>query len=186
MNTRQSPPLTEINIRPLREDELATFIEQMPYGRPPEVHRERLLMQQQGEGLYLIAWHRDEPVGHIIVRWEGTLREPMASRLPNCSHIGDFFVVPHYRSMGVGTLMIERCENLARERRHMCIGLSVATTNTRACALYEHRGYRDAGFGTHPGRWTNIFPDGRVEEHEEELIYMVKPLGPIAAPPDLG
>jgi ribosomal protein S18 acetylase RimI-like enzyme len=186
METRQTPTITGIEIRPLREDELDAFIQQMPYGRPPEVHRERLLMQQLGEGLYLAAWRGDEPVGHIILRWEGTLREPMASRLADCSHIGDFFVVPHYRSVGIGNLMMDRCETLARERGYTSIGLSVATTNTRARALYERRGYRDTGFGTFPARWTNFFSDGRTEEHEEELIYMVKSLDPFAAPPDLG
>jgi ribosomal protein S18 acetylase RimI-like enzyme len=69
---------------------------------------------------------------------------------------------------------MERAEQLAAQRGWRQVGLSVALDNPRARALYERRGYRDSGIGTHDSRWP--YPDEHGQEcwHEESCVQMVK------------
>src|SRR5437870_10165520 len=87
-------------------------------------HRRRLALQEEGRATYLVAWLAGLPVGHALLRWEGAETEPMRSRL------------------------LDAAERLAGERGRDRIGMSVDVANARARALYERRGYRDAGLGT--------------------------------------
>src|SRR2546423_12240650 len=69
----------DTEIRPLREEEIA-LLEQMnhswPYGRPQQLHQDRFRMQQEGEAVYLFAWHRQIPIGHVLLRWHRTSKAP--------------------------------------------------------------------------------------------------------------
>jgi GNAT superfamily N-acetyltransferase len=171
--------MNDIIIRPLREEEIE-LLEQMnegwPYGRPLELHRERFDMQRAGEAVYLFAWHGRVPVGHVLLRWQGTSRYEGASRLERCAHVSDLFVVPRYWSRGIGTRLMDALESLAARQGCIQVGLSVAVDNVRARSLYARRGYVDAGFEERAVRWTYIDPHGQEQMREEVLIYLLKQL----------
>src|SRR5689334_8832483 len=94
------PIHTAIRLSPLRRADVARLV--MPGGRAPEVHRERFAQQQAGAALYLVAWRGARPVGHVLLKWRGVAREPMASALVRCPHICDLYVIPEYQSRGIG------------------------------------------------------------------------------------
>ena len=148
-------------VRPLAPDEL-TLLERhvdQDFGNRGK-HRTRLALQEQGQATYLVAWLAGLPVGHALIRWEGAEAEAVRSGLAGCPDVEDLFVVPGLRSSGIGSQLLEAAERLAGDRGRDRIGMSVDVANARARALYERRGYRDAGLGTFVLRGTWVDRDG--------------------------
>src|SRR3954452_31000 len=94
-----------IRLAPLHEAEIDRL--GMPGGRLPEEHAQRWAQQQAGALIYLVAWHGTRPVGHVLLRWGGAAREPMASILTGCPHVSDLYVIPEYQGQGIGTRLMD-------------------------------------------------------------------------------
>jgi ribosomal protein S18 acetylase RimI-like enzyme len=164
-----------VSIRRLSGEEIALLERQMP--RLPGVHRQRFEGQGRGEGEYLIAWEGDRPVGHLFVEWDGTRREAVRSAMPDCPpNLSDIAVHPARQSRGIGSRLMEAAESLAARRGYERVGLSVALDNVRARALYERRGYVDAGLGPHQAGYRYLDRTGREQWHDEQVTYLVKRL----------
>jgi ribosomal protein S18 acetylase RimI-like enzyme len=169
----------DIAIRPLREEEIGLLDEMnrdWAKGRPQALHQERFSRQQTGKAVYLFAWHGERPVGHVLLVLAGPTKEPMRSALRNCAHISDLFVVPTYWSRDIGTRLMDEAEALAADHGFTEIGLDVAIDNERAIALYERRGYKDAGFDERAVSWTYVDPEGQEQVQNDVLVYLVKKL----------
>jgi GNAT superfamily N-acetyltransferase len=138
----------DANIRPITETDIALLEKRFQQGGMAK-HAERFLRQQKGEEVYLIAWHRVQPVGHTLLKWGGAQDEPVTRQLRVvCPDIEDLFVVAALRSQGIGSQLLRFAEQLAWERGYTHIGLSAgATTNEPARRLYGHLGYQDTHFG---------------------------------------
>jgi ribosomal protein S18 acetylase RimI-like enzyme len=164
-------------VRRLARDELARLERHIDqdFGNRDK-HRLRLALQEQARAVYLVAWLSGLPVGHALVRWAGAGTEPMSSHLPDCPDLEDLFVVPGLRSMGVGSQLLDAAERLARDRGCRRIGMSVDVTNVRARALYERRGYGDAGLGTFVLHGSWVDRDGSTRPWAETCTYLVKQL----------
>ena len=137
---------------------------------------ERCIKQEEGDVTYLLAWLEDLPVGHALIEWDGPDAEPMASQLLSCPEIEDLFVVPKYRQVRVGSLMLDHAESLAIQRGYIQIGLGVSIDNPRARHLYERKGYQDAGFGEYTSSWFYLDRDGQEQRATEVCNYLVKRL----------
>jgi GNAT superfamily N-acetyltransferase len=127
----------------------------------------------------LIAWLGGQPVGHVLLRWDGPAEADLAARLaPLGKHplIGGLDVHPDYRSRGIGSGLMAAAEKRARQRNQPRIGLLVGVENVRARALYERLGYTDAGLGPCYTSWSYIGPDGRWRTEGGCCIYLVKEL----------
>lgn len=164
-------------IRPLAEDELPILDAHLDVERLAGRHHDRFTQQRDGRLTYLIAWQGEIPIGHTIVRWEGTTDAFVAERIPRCAHVEDLFVMPEHRSRGIGTRILKHGERLAMERGFGKIGLAVGIDNPRARALYERLGYVDTGIGVFEigGAYTDM--QGRRREWREVCEYLVKRLG---------
>jgi ribosomal protein S18 acetylase RimI-like enzyme len=135
----------------------------------PGTHRKRLEQQERGEAAYLVAWLDGRPIGHLLLEWNGG--PGPSSPWPALS---DISVHPDLQSRGIGSRLMEHAEQLAAQRGCRQVGLSVALDNPRARALYERRGYRDSGIGTHDSRWPYLDEHGQEYWHEETCVQMVK------------
>jgi ribosomal protein S18 acetylase RimI-like enzyme len=175
MNTER--PELPIEIRPAEESQLDSFEEQFSPNSRSKYHYRRFAMQQNGEGIYLIAWHGDEPVGHFLLRWDGPSDDPTGHyphRTP-CLEAGA--TKPALQRRGVGTRMILEGERIAREKGYRRIGLAVGSTdNPLARRLYERLGYRDWGQGEFRISWDYETKDGRKGIESEVCIFMFKAL----------
>lgn len=169
-------PAITVQIRLLQEGEIGLLERHMAFG-PPEKHRERFQMQERGKVLYLVAWIGRLPVGHVLVNWEGTPDEPMASSLADCPDIEDLFVSPEHRRERIGTRLMDAAEESARTRGYHRVGLGVAVDNHPARTLYEGRGYVDAGYGEYPHCVEYVDSHGNEHCRLEICIYMIKGLG---------
>lgn len=173
----------DVEVRPLAEAEVA-LVERhlgLDWGYPDK-HRQRLALQRRGELVYLIAWHQGAPVGHVMLRWSGAPDPPVASRLRDCPDIEDLFVLPQHRSRGIGSRLLDHAEGLARAQGYAQVGLGVGVDNPRARALYERRGYRDAGFGQYTVAGWYLDRDGVEKRWQETCNYLVKALVPLDRP----
>ncbi len=118
-------------------------------------HRSYADMQSRGEGVYLIAWDGDVPVGHLFIRWTGNTevprivdRCPQAAQYADCPEFIELYVVPERRSQGIGARLVMRGLQLSRERGAVQATICVNTDNPRARALYERLGFVEPGIGT--------------------------------------
>lgn len=87
-----------------------------------------------------VAIVEDETIGFI----SGELREGSPAFHPKTwASVDDVYVVPDYRSLGVGRALLENVEGWARERGASGISLQVAAANERGRKFYEKLGFRE-------------------------------------------
>ncbi|HEY5271221.1 MAG TPA: GNAT family N-acetyltransferase [Anaerolineales bacterium] len=165
------------NIRPITETDIALLEKRFQQGGMAK-HAERFLRQQKGEAVYLVAWHRGQPVGHALLKWGGAQDEPVTRQLRVAfPDIEDLFVIAALRSQGIGSQLIHFAEQLALERGYTHIGLSVgAKTNEPARRLYGRLGYQEAHFGEYTERGEYLDPQGQHHTWEDICIYLIKDL----------
>jgi GNAT superfamily N-acetyltransferase len=166
-----------VDIKPVIEADTVLLEKCFPEGGMAK-HAERFLRQQKGGAAYLIAWYQGQPVGHVLLKWGGSQDEPVIKQLSvACPDIEDLFVLPEFRSRGIGSQLLYFAERLSLEQGYTHTGLSVgAETNDPARRLYEHMGYQDAHFGEYAEQGEYLDPQGRRHTWEEMCIYLIKDL----------
>jgi GNAT superfamily N-acetyltransferase len=167
--------LQTIAIRPLTAADLRAVERDLSPDHPSK-HARRFERQQRGEGLYLIAWDGPRPIGHVFVEWESEPFGPPELALHTIPYFIDFYVLPNYRSLGVGTRLLHALERECVERGYRRLCCAVAANNVRAQVLYGRLGYRDSGIGLSHFAYNYVDEDGRERTYEEDRYYLVKPL----------
>lgn len=117
----------------------------------------------QGNGVYLVAWCGDEPVGHLHL----ALTDPPA--------LQDVQVAAGHRRRGVAKMLIAAAEREARARGFTRIRVDVAIDNIPALALYRTSGFADIGLDPRPVRGTIEIRTGPIEV-DDVLITWEKDL----------
>ena len=165
-----------VDIRPIIKADIALLEKRFPQGGIAK-HTERFLRQQNGEAVYLIAWHQGQPVGHALLKWGGSQDEHITRQLRvMCPDIEDLFVLTELGSQGIGSQLICFAEQLAWEQGYTYTGLSVGAEIEPARRLYESLGYQDAHFGEHTERGEYFDEQGQHHTWEEICIYLIKDL----------
>lgn len=166
-----------VKIHPAEESHLDLLEEQFSPNSRSRYHYRRFAVQQSGDGMYLIARHGAEPVGHFLLRWNGPADDPTGHYPQHTPCLESGATKPALQRRGVGTRMIREAECIAREKGYRQIGLAVGNTdNPRARRLYERLGYRDWGRGDFTISWDYETKDGRTGTESEVCIYMLKDL----------
>jgi len=144
-------------IRALTEDEVALVDARLPLSR--------LDTWRAAGSTYLVAWDGDIPVGHAHVAWAGTeLGVP---------EVQDVYVVPERRRRGIAAALTHAAEQLAAQRGHDRISLSVGIASEAPLRLYAKLGYADAGLPPKRVRGT-ILLRGEPFDVDDTLLYLVK------------
>jgi GNAT superfamily N-acetyltransferase len=105
----------------------------------------------QGDGFYLVAWHGDEPVGHLHL----ALTDP--------PELQDVQVAAGHRRRGVARMLIAAAEHEARERGFTHIRIGFGIDNAPAQALYRTSGYSDVGLEPRQVQGTIEIRTGPIE-----------------------
>ena len=169
--------ISSYEIKPLGEEEVELLYQHIAFDWANwKKHRQRLDRQREGHGVYLVAWDENLPVGHAFLRWDGPSDHPIASKLHGCPDIEDLFVSPDFRSRGIGSQLLNFAERLTKQKGYSQVSLGVDIDNPRARALYDRRGYGDAGFGVYKIRWRYSDRNGNEQWAEENCNYLIKPL----------
>lgn len=178
--------MSGIEIRPVRRADLPLLDEHLPRPRA-ETHPVRLARQEAGEGIYLVAVEGAEPVGHVLIRWNGCDDDPVRAAFgpETCPDLEDLVVRADRRGRGVGARLLDRAEALAAERGFSRIGLGVGVENDVAAGIYLRRGYVESGVGRYTIGDRGVRADGTPFSWEETCVYLVKRLGtpPPEGPP---
>lgn len=61
------------------------------------------------------------------------------------AEVDDMYVTPEYRKHGVGALMLDEAEKLARKRDATALIVGVSTRNDNALGFYGHEGFVEVG-----------------------------------------
>lgn len=162
-----------MSIRAVEAADLQIMTSALPTAAP-EVYERRLALQQAGNGHFLAAWYGSEPVGSLLVRWEGVTDRILAERLPGTPHLEALNVREDVRSRGVGTQLLATAEAAARARGCTRIGLAVGIENLRARALYTRLGYRESNLGEFRTEWEYLDEHGQRQIEGETCTYFVK------------
>lgn len=110
-------------------------------------------MMADGDGVYLLAG--DGPDGFCELRFHRTIYSD-----ERYAHVGELYVVPAKRGLGLGRAMLEAAIEIARSAGSEHIDLNTGETDTAARGLYE-----SLGFTNREGR-----PDGpAMLYYEREL-----------------
>lgn len=125
-----------IYIRPLRITDAPDLIACWPELSTHAAH-ERIanfvLREQQERAWSLIAEYRGRAIGiGRLIRWGRRFE------------IADLIVLPDWRDRGIGTSVVHRLLELAREKDAVEVEIGVADSNPRALELYKRLGFKNA------------------------------------------
>jgi GNAT superfamily N-acetyltransferase len=140
---------------------------------PTQLHR--YLREADGEGIRFLVYEQDNEIRGFAMLF---LRQPsQGSPKSHIPKISDLYVAQRFRSMGIGTSMIARMEELAVAFGHKVMHVGVdPVDNPRALALYERLGY--VPMHDEPERKKAVFYDesGNAIEKEYWNINLKKQL----------
>ena len=142
-----TPAIECVLLRPGREHALAQFFADLEaagddaffHPHAGDVATLRAIAEQPGKDLYVVFVEGDDVRAYGLLRgWNEGYEVPSLG----------IAVHPTFRATGLGRLVMEYLEAMARHRGAPAIRLRVHRDNTRAIAMYERRGYAmqdDAG-----------------------------------------
>lgn len=142
-----APAIECVLLRPGREQALSRFFADLAaagddaffHPHPSDVASLRAIAEQPGKDLHLVFVEGDDVRAYGLLRgWNEGYAIPSLG----------IAVHPGARAHGLGRLVMDYLEAMARHRGSPAIRLRVHTDNARAIGLYERRGYEmqpDAG-----------------------------------------
>lgn len=164
-------PVTEVKL--CSENDLALLNKVIP---EPGYHERRFIAQQDGNASYLLAWQNGAPVGHLLIKWEGSGHQ-VDKYLPNVPELNAIGVwPPEKRSLGIGRQLINKAETMVKEKGFNQVALAVEIDNSHAKKLYEKLSYSDWGHGEYFDKWVEKSDDGEEVRHNDPCYYLVKSL----------
>lgn len=130
-------------------------------------YREQWQRHARGEIAVVVADFNGFPIGQGAIHWHG---KPTHPQIPDIQSLRVFAA---FRSFGVGSRLLQACENAVRERGFPHVSLAVAIENTRAQKLYERCGYHPSG-ATYDDQWHYIDARGVVVHNVEHVQDLIK------------
>lgn len=159
----------KVEIRKLNEADLGLVEKAMP----SQHHKQRLNTKNAD---YLIAWVEGEPIGHLLLRWGGLDNAFLLSKNLDYPCVEALGVRVDFWHKGIGTRLMQKAQDLAKEKGFGKIGVAVGVENERARKLYEKLGYRDSGLGEFEVSWNYVDDGGEEKSEGETCVYLVKEL----------
>lgn len=142
----------QIQIRPLKREDIAAISEafkQIGWNKPASLFEGYLKEQEAGERLVWVAYVKDEFAGYVTLMWQSQYPSFKAQSIPE---IMDLNVLPAYRKMGIGSLLLDCAEKEAATKSQIIgigVGLYAGPDGGYGAAqrLYIKRGYIPDGKG---------------------------------------
>ncbi len=160
-------------IRPIQESDL----EKMDYTFKSEfgrTHADDLHDQSLSYISFFVAWLHDNPVGYALVRWLGPREEIVRKDYPDCPEIYRLKVLKEFRSQGIATAIIKRCEDEAIKRECLLIGLGTHQNISSKENLYIRLGYELSTAGSYIDTYKTRLDDGTVATISKDAQFLIK------------
>ena len=142
----------QIQIRPLIREDIAAISEafnEIEWNKPPSLFEEYLMEQELGDRLVWVAHFKGEFAGYVTLKWQSQYPSFKGQNIPE---IMDLNVLPHYRKMVIGSLLLDAAEKEALTKSQIIgigVGLYAGADGGYGSAqrLYVKRGYIPDGKG---------------------------------------
>ena len=168
--------MVELIIRPIEESDLDkmdnTF--KSEFGR---AHADDLHDQSLSRISFFVAWLDGNPVGHALVRWLGPREETLRKDYPDCPEIYRVRVLKEFRSQGIATAIIKKCEDEALKRQRLLIGLGTHSNITSKDNLYIRLGYEPSTASNYIDTYKTRSDNGAVATIRKEAQFLIKRIG---------
>lgn len=163
-----------IVIRSVDVDEtkrLWQIVDRLGYAKDRDYFDRCLELQQEGKRQILMAEIGGEGCAYCILNWAP--KYGLYKKL-GIAEIQDVNVVQEKREQGVATALIAHCEDLARQKGHKEIGISVGVHESYGPAqrLYFKLGYGPDGAGATYDRQPVAFGDSRPVDDDLCLMLL--------------
>ncbi len=144
--------ISDVFIRSLTEEDIKAIVSsfhQIGWNKPASLFEGYLKEQEAGERLVWVAHFKDEFAGYVTLKWQSQYTSFKAQSIPE---IMDLNVLPSFRKMGIGSLLLDTAEKEAATRSKIIgigVGLYVGEDGGYGPAqkLYVKRGYIPDGKG---------------------------------------
>jgi ribosomal protein S18 acetylase RimI-like enzyme len=154
--------IEDVAIRVVEADELSALRRVFP------------ALPAEPAGTTLVAWEGNTPVGHIQVRWRGSVHSFVRARYPKTPEVRRLRVLPHAQGRGIAKALLNEVEEHAVLRGFRSLGLAVGVLNEIAIHLYLTLGYKSAGVADFE---SSMGMDQFGKRFTHQVRYMVKPIG---------
>jgi GNAT superfamily N-acetyltransferase len=139
-------------IRPLIEKDIKTIISafnQIAWSKPASLFEGYLKELEQGERLVWVAYVHDQFAGYVTLKWQSAY---LSFKEQNIPEIMDLNVLPTFRKLGIGSLLLDTVEKEAATKSQIIgigVGLYAGEDGGYGAAqrLYVKRGYIPDGKG---------------------------------------
>lgn len=170
----------DILIRPFIREDIVAISEsfnQIGWNKPPSLFEEYLKEQEAGERFVWVAHVYDQFAGYITLKWQSGYPSFKAENIPE---IMDLNVLPHYRKMGVGSLLLDCVEKEAATKSQIIgigVGLYAGSDGGYGAAqrLYIKRGYIPDGKGV-TYNYEPTVPGNSYPLDDELVLWFTKKL----------
>jgi GNAT superfamily N-acetyltransferase len=153
--------------------EIADAFQQLGWNKPASQYERYLGQQELGVRDVYVAFVEGQFAGYLTICWESSYEPFFVKSIPE---IVDFNVLPKFRRMGVGTLLMDKAEReIAKVSSVAGIGVGMTSDYGAAQRLYVLRGYIPDGRGLH---WRDHYVHYREEVvvDDELALYLTKGL----------
>ncbi len=168
--------MTKFSVRQIEKADLdkigRTF--KSEFGR---THADDLHDQSLSYISFFVAWIYDNPVGYALVRWLGPREEVVRKNYPDCPEIYRLKVLKEFRSQGIATAIIKKCENEAFKRQYLLIGLGTDPNISAKDNLYKGLGYESQTVCSYIDTYKTRLDDGTIDTIRKDVQFLVKRIG---------
>ncbi len=168
--------MEKLTIRPIEKLDLEKMNNTFK-GEFGRTHADDLHDQSQSNISFFIACLNGNPVGHALVRWLGPRDKTVRKDYPDCPEIYRLRVLKEFRSQGIATAIIKKCENEALKRQCLLIGLGTHSYITSKDNLYIRLGYEPSTAGNYVDTYKAKSDDGTVATIRKDAQFLIKRIG---------
>jgi ribosomal protein S18 acetylase RimI-like enzyme len=158
-------------------EHVALLEEYMSTDNMPDTHRQRFKLQQEGKGLYLLAWQEGLPVGYVLLHFRHPGYHASCQHYSECAYIEALTTRPDKQRQGVAASLMKIIDAYAKQHRAESIGLSVGVDNAPAQALYRKMAYKPTDNPPYSVTWNYLDKTtGEIKEEGELCHFWIKSL----------
>ena len=169
-----------MSIRALEPSDVPTIVDafnQANWPKPALIFETYLREQQLGQRLVWVAYVQNNFAGYVTLKWQS---QYVAFANVNIPEIMDLNVLPPFRKLGIGSMLLDKAESAAAAQND-CVGLGVGLYGGpdggygAAQRLYIKRGYIPDGKGV-TYNYQYATPGKMYLLDDDLIIWLVKNL----------
>lgn len=155
--------MSEIVIRKMNENDsrvISDAFHDQGWEKHVDLYRKYVEEQKDGQRVSLVAEIEGDFAGYVNIVWKPDYPYFIERHIPE---IQDFNVLIKYRRRGIGTLLMDKSEEIIRERSKVAgLGVGLFSDYGAAQSLYVNRGYVPDGKG--------IYKYGEYLQHGQQVV----------------